>query len=175
VRGDMSMLHQVRPSLAGSPPRARGHVVVHLGDLDAVRFTPACAGTCDALPARMACSSVHPRVRGDMSDSGPGCTSAIGSPPRARGHAHHAALAVSLHRFTPACAGTCRRTRGARGSRPVHPRVRGDMVVHSRRAPWAAGSPPRARGHVVRGVVGTHGSRFTPACAGTWSRRCPRR
>ncbi len=90
----------------GSPPRARGHVPPALPANPVRRFTPACAGTWSPSSCRSASGSVHPRVRGDMSLSGPGCTNANGSPPRARGHDGEGDEPLRINRFTPACAGT---------------------------------------------------------------------
>ncbi len=89
--------------------------------------------------------------------------SAGGSPPRARGQRISCPLRQGNFGFTPACAGTA--TCGLVG--PVHPRVRGDRLFRSEFDTDDDGSPPRARGQQVSGVVPMSPSRFTPACAGT--------
>ena len=49
----------------------------------------------------------------------------------------------------------------------VHPRVRGDGKCHHSAAPYARGSPPRARGRQATDQPEGDVLRFTPACAGT--------
>ena len=106
VRGDMQ--RQLVDALGdlGSPPRARGHGTVKRRRRVSRRFTPACAGTCDALAAVGVVQSVHPRVRGDMHGYIRRWRADCGSPPRARGHAHADRRLDRRTRFTPACAGT---------------------------------------------------------------------
>ncbi len=139
--------------LYGSPPRARGHAVQTPSTSQDARFTPACAGTWSAQRITSHIHPVHPRVRGDMDRPDRGSQPLTGSPPRARGHGAGHGLIHGPTRFTPACAGTWRSPARSRRSRPVHPRVRGDMFEES-----AGFAPP---------------PRFTPACAGTcrWAAR----
>ena len=86
VRGDMPNAEGLKRGKDGSPPRARGHDPISRLHRHAVRFTPACAGTCGLVVNRHSPSAVHPRVRGDMFPCGRGCRRSCGSPPRARGH-----------------------------------------------------------------------------------------
>ncbi len=151
VRGDMESTCAIADLIVGSPPRARGHVLVRQWLHGGLRFTPACAGTCSL--------------------SGPGCTNASGSPPRARGHGGVDEDLRLLDRFTPACAGTCVVCTSRQTTTSVHPRVRGDMRQNSERCPGSRGSPPRARGHGGRSARHQKRARFTPACAGTWNQR----
>ncbi len=117
-----------------------------------MRFTPACAGTCSEQTCPLVRGTVHPRVRGDMRASRRRLHPHSGSPPRARGHVQQHLQTIRPVRFTPACAGTWLRASVPTRTRPVHPRVRGDM--ESRRST----AQPSAR--------------FTPACAGTWNSSC---
>ena len=153
----------------GSPPRARGHATAEPAWWGVDRFTPACAGTCGWSCCSTVARTVHPRVRGDMTG---GCQHSIdrgGSPPRARGHATGAAGGCACKRFTPACAGTWWNRLPTCVHAPVHPRVRGDMASYLSAEASLHGSPPRARGHGQRQRCSRPRSRFTPACAGTWS------
>jgi len=147
VRGDMTVPVAYRSSPNGSPPRARGHASRGRRISAGLRFTPACAGTCQPLMLREHPMPVHPRVRGDMEHHRKSGEKVDGSPPRARGHGPRAAITACPRRFTPACAGTC--------------------TIASMSLIGSTGSPPRARGHVtVRGAE-VKWFRFTPACAGT--------
>ncbi len=147
VRGDMTARGTTRPASRGSPPRARGHARLRRPDARSGRFTPACAGTCAATAARRRAATVHPRVRGDMIVDALGMTLLDGSPPRARGHAVATTNAGIVGRFTPACAGTWDSECRLHSLRPVHPRVRGDMLLAEDHGDAVGGSPPRARGH----------------------------
>ncbi len=151
VRGDMFQKSVGFCSNSGSPPRARGHDNNRLNAKHWVRFTPACAGTWGADTSAERESSVHPRVRGDMSIACSICTGKAGSPPRARGNVSLIGVEAVGRRFTPACAGTWPCLRGSALARPVHPRVRGDMAFLDRGVYPKCGSPPRARGHGCTG------------------------
>ena len=108
VRGDMSLRPRSRGHEGGSPPRARGHGSTSCSVFAGFRFTPACAGTCCWLAVAWQQSTVHPRVRGDMTPDERVGLFPYGSPPRARGHASTSIATISKARFTPACAGTWR-------------------------------------------------------------------
>src|SRR5690606_33904304 len=147
VRENLKPSRKLPLSWYGSPPRARGPPVRLQTTCPAARFTPACAGT----------------SRGRARQRDP----PAGSPPRARGphwRDRHGSVTV---RFTPACAGTSSTSSATRGRKPVHPRVRGDLLPRRLVEPPMLGSPPRARGpHHPRRREPASG-RFTPACAGT--------
>ena len=145
----MNSLSASGRSMVGSPPRARGHARRPHGRNVVRRFTPACAGTCTSTTVLCMPGTVHPRVRGDMVGRPLSIVIVRGSPPRARGHGDGVGVGHGVFRFTPACAGTCRTSRGSSRQRSVHPRVRGDMGLDRLRNQ----SRPR----------------FTPACAGTCS------
>ena len=147
VRGDMADPVRFKHDAGGSPPRARGHGRGRNDHAETARFTPACAGTWTPSMTFVATQPVHPRVRGDMGTAITNALTHPGSPPRARGHVGNARPLAKAVRFTPACAGTWLRFQPSQASRPVHPRVRGDMIPYTGRPPWEAGSPPRARGH----------------------------
>ncbi len=93
--------------------------------------------------------------------------SCIGSSPRARGAAWQSPRRLSSNRFIPACAGSRARQTFCRGSRPVHPRVRGEQYNVETGQSVTIGSSPRARGAVVVHDVHVAGIRFIPACAGS--------
>src|SRR5690606_30431936 len=107
------------------------------------------------------------RVRGDLERFGEALDVPLGSPPRARGPRLRLDDAPRLRRFTPACAGTSRPCTLPADPSPVHPRVRGDLLLLLGLVSLGGGSPPRARGPRVREPQLLLAGRFTPACAGT--------
>ncbi len=89
-----------------------------------------------------------------------------GSPPLARGKVGRGKKPRPAGRITPACAG--KRSFGTSPPLPWkdHPRLRGEKLLRARSAPFAAGSPPLARGKVDRCGVDDGLAGITPACAG---------
>ncbi len=135
------------------------------------RFTPARAGTTRSATLNEGLRPVHPRSRGDHVVGVKLRHGFPGSPPLARGPRRRTREVGRRRRFTPARAGT---TSGAGGSRckpSVHPRSRGDHATSIRCQPARPGSPPLARGPQEVGRVLAPVRRFTPARAGTTSRR----
>ena len=155
------------PRFRGSPPRARGRLVVDRQERHPHRLTPACAGTTAAMVLSLSEDGAHPRVRGDDAALTGRLSWREGSPPRARGRHDLGADVRRRDGLTPACAGTTSRHRRHRSGTGAHPRVRGDDSRSTRLPPWPPGSPPRARGRppLRRGTGRTPG--LTPACAGT--------
>ena len=96
---------------------------------------------------------------------------ASGSPPRARGRQPDRRLYVVERRFTPAGAGTAARKRRPTVTTSVHPRGRGDGTVEQAEQTRRGGSPPRARGRRRDKAEQARRPRFTPAGAGTATRR----
>ena len=89
-----------------------------------------------------------------------------GSPPRARGKERGVGLVLGVIGITPACAGKRSVCLDFFAVNEDHPRVRGEKWRVQACTSTSLGSPPRARGKVLRrrhshGVVG-----ITPACAG---------
>ena len=90
-----------------------------------------------------------------------------GSPPLARGVLSECAFLVLAQRITPACAGSTQLRQLDPTSSRDHPRLRGEYLHFFQRSLRNLGSPPLARGvrSLSKGVI--HGSRITPACAGS--------
>ena len=89
-----------------------------------------------------------------------------GSPPHARGRRAKAAEARLRERITPACAGKTFEAHAQPPGKPDHPRMRGEDMKLTAKAPASAGSPPHARGRRLFRRRGSSGIRITPACAG---------
>ena len=111
----------------GSPPHTRGHESRSSPWTTSSRITPAYAGTCMDIWARVWRYTDHPRIRGDMFGHRHCTTGGLGSPPHTRGHVAAMKLSSQPVRITPAYAGTCQRLSGLSLSFRDHPRIRGDM------------------------------------------------
>ena len=129
-------------------------------------ITPARAGkTRSPAPGRGSAAD-HPRSRGENPPVPRGSTTHGGSPPLARGKPAGNPRRIQGHRITPARAGktllpTNRTTPGR-----DHPRSRGENPMASFRLDQATGSPPLARGKLLRALGRVLGDRITPARAG---------
>ena len=130
----------------GSPPHARGRLIVVIPGTVRVRLTPACAGKTEASAASTAASRAHPRMRGEDDDKAPAAGMMNGSPPHARGRRVQARRGNHFLRLTPACAGKTVDSESPWSFAKAHPRMRGEDSPTSRRNLIARGSPPHARG-----------------------------
>ena len=131
---------------ASVPPRVRGKGVRRQRCRIACGITPACAGKSGIL----SCSTAARR----------------GSPPRVRGKAKITLREAVPLRITPACAGKRQVDVAQMGIRQDHPRVCGEKRHPESKAILRAGSPPRVRGKVDRGIATVGPFGITPACAG---------
>ena len=150
----------------GSPPLARGTVVV-LKSVEVERgITPACAGNRPWRRRQKNEAKDHPRLRGEQFLSFAASLRQMGSPPLARGTAISRRFGKMFCGITPACAGN--RNAGALWGRKHgdHPRLRGEQARSSKGARGRLGSPPLARGTAYSGSAPRAYIGITPACAG---------
>ena len=89
----------------GSPPHARGKVVIYASRIVATRITPACAGKSFSSFGRTSLIRDHPRMRGEKSPVRKERAPVRGSPPHARGKVQRRGQAAASAGITPACAG----------------------------------------------------------------------
>ena len=150
----------------GTPPRAWGRVDQDLVPVGVLRYTPTCVGKRPTRRTGSPPRAVHPHVRGEEILPSHGSRAVSGTPPRAWGRAVVHLSRVLDGRYTPTCVGKsptpARRT--ARTS--VHPHVRGEEELRSRRITVPNGTPPRAWGRGTIGVSELRRSRYTPTCVG---------
>ena len=105
LRGEQATTPPEMIGTSGSPPLARGTVLVLSQTYTHSGITPACAGNRRHGLVPLSPCRDHPRLRGEQRMLGGRDPRQMGSPPLARGTA---ALAVDIgdyHRITPACAG----------------------------------------------------------------------
>ena len=109
---------------------------------------------------------VHPRLRGEQALFACWPSLKCGSSPLARGTVLFSAAATAIERFIPACAGNRSYHISSFSLIPVHPRLRGEQLVTSRRPISLFGSSPLARGTDHLAQLVDKKFRFIPACAG---------
>ena len=150
----------------GRSPRARGSQLGPVeveGELGAI---PACAGEPRPAPWSSRLARGDPRVRGGAPQATAARTGRVGRSPRARGSLDRRRPEARPLGAIPACAGEPRGRscsgRPARGD----PRVRGGAGMLKKRATWATGRSPRARGSLEGDNAGAGLGGAIPACAG---------
>ena len=150
----------------GSPPLARGILMVRRPTIARGRITPACAGNTGDAARGTAGTKDHPRLRGEYRGCSQGDGGNTGSPPLARGIRQDNRLECCQLRITPACAGNTRSGSPKKWLIWDHPRLRGEYNISLIFIFFDLGSPPLARGIPaarpdIEAEVG-----ITPACAG---------
>ena len=173
MRGEDTATSSTFPTTPGSPPHARGRHYFKDGDLVGVRITPACAGKTRSVRAGSVDLRDHPRMRGEDRRFRSERRGTPGSPPHARGRLPQALAVARRRRITPACAGKTPSTPDRRTPWSDHPRMRGEDCAMSLKKVETAGSPPHARGRLVRNRKHGVADRITPACAGKTSSNGP--
>ena len=129
-------------------------------------FTPAHAGNTDAMSTAGPMLEVHPRSRGEYSQSPYTSHDLRGSPPLTRGIQRAFQPCSCRHRFTPAHAGNTWLYCFIHIFNEVHPRSRGEYLKVTEYRCQRVGSPPLTRGILFAIITGRHRFRFTPAHAG---------
>ena len=171
MRGEQSYLFFNLFISLGSPPLARGTVLINSISSRLIFITPACAGNRAPYAQSKPLPWDHPRLRGGQFMAFSFSFFILGSPPLARGTDFRPSLSLLLVRITPACAGNSRHICRYPRRRWDHPRLRGEQKTALYTASMSMGSPPLARGTVL--FTGQRGSSvgITPACAGNRSTR----
>ena len=108
----------------------------------------------------------HPRLRGEQQSRDLSVPQIRGSPPLARGTARILRKLYGPRGITPACAGNSGIYGVFYGDFWDHPRLRGEQPAAEKLFRWLRGSPPLARGTVVRVHFLRIIAGITPACAG---------
>jgi len=131
----------------GSPPHARGALVLDAVPATPTGITPACAGSTASATAARAGDPDHPRMRGE--------------------HVRHRLRVCFAQWITPACAGSTVAAAGAGARTSDHPRMRGEHATSTMTARIVGGSPPHARGALYLTPPPLAAGGITPACAGS--------
>ena len=166
LRGEKRLIPPETAPVTGSPPLARGKGAGAVLVPQLPGITPACAGKRVFTEWRNDPDQDHPRLRGEKRVVPPDPTSAMGSPPLARGKGGVATGGNQIPGITPACAGKRRPGGSHISNRRDHPRLRGEKSSMARLRSGIRGSPPLARGKVQPRHDGVRKYGITPACAG---------
>ena len=126
MRGEYGRKMAYRPTTPGSPPHARGILVVKLPVRGLVGITPACAGNTFRKPDSFVVTGDHPRMRGEYVVRNKGKSSVEGSPPHARGIHGFSEDELMTAGITPACAGNTMTLFPLSCELRDHPRMRGE-------------------------------------------------
>ena len=114
----------------------------------------------------MSMTSVHPRLRGELSGNESGSVELTGSSPLTRGTLRSNRIAVAVRRFIPAYAGNSPLMQAMRVMLAVHPRLRGELGYIRRQVLCMIGSSPLTRGTLGAVMQSAQLGRFIPAYAG---------
>ena len=166
LRGEQVAARQISCIFQGSPPLARGTGAgsVYVRNLPGI--TPACAGNRHSAISSSKALKDHPRLRGEQLPQHGLCRHVNGSPPLARGTAVPSYFRQARAGITPACAGNSAISNLRSYAGRDHPRLRGEQAAAPYSVAWMPGSPPLARGTVVRVHFLRIIAGITPACAG---------
>ena len=154
----------------GSPPHARGRQFSDYAKSKPSRITPACAGKTLHMGNPPAVDRDHPRMRGEDISIRQFLGVVLGSPPHARGRRRLNLSKPLIYRITPACAGKTAYRSWQEGNSQDHPRMRGEDTPAKKPRRKKPGSPPHARGRLLRKAKAVINTRITPACAGKTDR-----
>ena len=171
MRGEDSNAASAFVKYWGSPPHARGRLILTIKLRPGGRITPACAGKTRRPYVRRRSQPDHPRMRGEDKSGVAPVGKGRGSPPHARGRLGFHCTQTTSSGITPACAGKTPLPRNRCQPRKDHPRMRGEDKGGARKRKQNVGSPPHARGRHVAARRLPHPGRITPACAGK-TRKC---
>ena len=105
MRGEDALHYYPVVEHIGSPPHARGRLIMTALLTLTRRITPACAGKTSYRIRERTTQGDHPRMRGEDTARIPANTPATGSPPHARGRRDGGNISSHRQRITPACAG----------------------------------------------------------------------
>ena len=130
----------------GSSPLTRGTRKVGPDELIRLRFIPAYAGNSSLIHSSLMETTVHPRLRGELSGAVVEALIVGGSSPLTRGTPGSNVRPKDVLRFIPAYAGNSQDTHLVRDLPSVHPRLRGELTIRISMVICTSGSSPLTRG-----------------------------
>ena len=174
-RGENVSIARSRSSLTGSSPLTRGKRDRPGRGARTDRLIPAHAGKTHPWRPTPLSRPAHPRSRGENRIACRGAVSCGGSSPLTRGKPGRSTMSAPSGRLIPAHAGKTSMITSGVGSRPAHPRSRGENQLLVARALAGAGSSPLTRGKPIGEITDNGANRLIPAHAGKTHDTCPRR
>ena len=166
LRGELKNIARYIYTNYGSSPLARGTLYIACILFAVCRFIPACAGNSAKAEESFDMNSVHPRLRGELGVKMGNGRITSGSSPLARGTHFPMSHLRAMVRFIPACAGNSFPRNMLDVWQPVHPRLRGELIITQKIWFLTRGSSPLARGTLTLLTQKGMAERFIPACAG---------
>ena len=130
----------------GSSPLTRGTHLPGLKQKDKDRFIPAYAGNSGRPMSPLEANTVHPRLRGELSNPEVCRGRTGGSSPLTRGTQEFTQEQSEVRRFIPAYAGNSLSKSSSSTKLSVHPRLRGELTTNCNNITLAIGSSPLTRG-----------------------------
>ena len=128
LRGELGSKERQSPRPGGSSPLTRGtHRLTPDAQRDR-RFIPAYAGNSFLFPSVGRLPTVHPRLRGELSNFAVFGEFNFGSSPLTRGTRCKRPVVHQPARFIPAYAGNSSERFRSRSGNTVHPRLRGELT-----------------------------------------------
>ena len=174
-RGEHLLAHPGLVHGHGSSPLARGTPDAREDGAAHDRFIPARAGNTLGQGNVVSHFTVHPRSRGEHSQTEAQIETRTGSSPLARGTLDKVSGNTKAIRFIPARAGNTRPRKERASRAPVHPRSRGEHAFDVLSGNGRTGSSPLARGTRLLPPADRRAPRFIPARAGNTRRTTGRR
>ena len=169
LRGELAVVTAQRIVKSGSSPLTRGTRENSSPHEFHGRFIPAYAGN-SVLPAVcMRDRSVHPRLRGELTEMMRLIIGSVGSSPLTRGTPPRRICEPRRPRFIPAYAGNSSSISTELKGAAVHPRLRGELDSQFSAVGKIDGSSPLTRGTRTNHQLRMHPQRFIPAYAGNSS------
>ena len=165
-RGESRRAGRWQPRVRGPSPRARGILRPFSLRTSRLRSIPASAGNPKVCPRETPPPRVHPRERGESTDTPSRGRQGRGPSPRARGILLHPTRLQACGGSIPASAGNPRVRVSPHREHRVHPRERGESRFSFGRFSFGRGPSPRARGILIRRLRRRSGPRSIPASAG---------
>ena len=170
-RGENEVGHVRRTVLHGSSPLTRGKRGQVVASAHMCGLIPAHAGKTGDCRAYPACSTAHPRSRGENERSRFLTWAGPGSSPLTRGKPVRMAFKAAPGRLIPAHAGKTCSARFNPSLAAAHPRSRGEnspiplaLNVRMGSSPLTRGKPAIARTHLKRlGLIPAHAGKTLPA------------
>ena len=153
----------------GSSPHAWGIQAEITIQRHGARFIPTCVGNTAARRCGSPRRAVHPHMRGEYDDGGPGGCRENGSSPHAWGIRRPRRRDTGVRRFIPTCVGNTALRHSAWKATSVHPHMRGEYPLGRQTRMILLGSSPHAWGIRNTWTGRWMCSRFIPTCVGNTS------
>ena len=148
VRGEQGDIGRESRCINGSSPRTWGTDTAHVFSPGHVRFIPTYVGNSAAGDTITFSPAVHPHVRGEQRRPLHSNASSSGSSPRTWGTGQSISPDVTGGRFIPTYVGNRKAVVRYRVRDTVHPHVRGEQSLSTRKRERSSGSSPRTWGTV---------------------------